>query len=118
VELGGERVCQEIEEELEKLEQAGQLMKKLSVVGYSLGGLVARYAVGLLYSRGVFDKLEPVVSRSRHSPWIRPLLMTGRTSRLLQHPISESELHCAVGIIMCGTSLEQGHFPCLVDSSL
>jgi triacylglycerol esterase/lipase EstA (alpha/beta hydrolase family) len=66
VELGGERVCQEIKEELEKLAQDGQTIKKLSVVGYSLGGLVARYAVGLLYSRGVFDKLEPVVSRTRH----------------------------------------------------
>ena len=63
VELGGERVCQEIEEELEKLAQAGHMIKKLSVVGYSLGGLVVRYAVGLLYSRGVFDKLEPVVSQ-------------------------------------------------------
>lgn len=56
-------MCQEIEEELEKLEQAGQTIKKLSVVGYSLGGLVARYAIGLLYSRGVFDKLEPIVSQ-------------------------------------------------------
>jgi Putative serine esterase (DUF676) len=56
-------VCQEIEEELEKLEQAGQTIKKLSVVGYSLGGLVARYAIGILYSRGVFDKLEPMVSQ-------------------------------------------------------
>jgi dienelactone hydrolase len=60
--LGGERVCQEIEEELENLAQQGQTIKKLSIVGYSLGGLVARYAVGLLYSRGLFDKLEPVVS--------------------------------------------------------
>jgi Putative serine esterase (DUF676) len=29
-------------------------------VGYSLGGLVSRYAVGLLYSKGWFDKLQPV----------------------------------------------------------
>src|SRR5271168_809675 len=62
VELGGERVCQEIEEELEKLAREGLTIKKLSIVGYSLGGLVARYAVGLQYSRGQFDKLEPVVS--------------------------------------------------------
>ena len=30
------------------------------MVGYSLGGLVARYTIGLLYSRGLFDKIEPV----------------------------------------------------------
>jgi hypothetical protein len=30
------------------------------VVGYSLGGLVARYAIGLLYSKGYFQKIKPV----------------------------------------------------------
>jgi hypothetical protein len=60
IELGGERVCQEIEEEIEKLAREGQEIKKLSVIGYSLGGLVARYAVGLLDSKGWFEKVEPV----------------------------------------------------------
>ena len=66
IELGGERVCQEIEEELEKLSNDGQTIKKLSIVGYSLGGLVARYAVGLLESRGVFENIEPFVSIDCH----------------------------------------------------
>ena len=116
VELGGERVCQEIEEELEKLAEAGQSIKKLSIVGYSLGGLVARYAVGLLYSRGLFNELEPVVSLTRHLTCIELLLMSRRTSRPLRHPILEFELHCAVGIIMCGMCLEHGHSLCLADS--
>ncbi len=60
VELGGERVAQEIEDTLEELGRSGQEIKKLSIVGYSLGGLVARYAVGLLHSKGWFDKIEPV----------------------------------------------------------
>ncbi|RFU28060.1 Lysophospholipase/Carboxylesterase, partial [Scytalidium lignicola] len=60
IELGGERVCQEIEEEIERLAREGQEIKKLSIVGYSLGGLVARYTVGLLESAGFFDKVEPV----------------------------------------------------------
>src|SRR3954469_14338320 len=62
IELGGERVCQEIEEEIAKLAKAGQEIKKLSLVGYSLGGLVARYAVGLLDSKGFFERIKPVVS--------------------------------------------------------
>jgi dienelactone hydrolase len=62
IELGGERVTHEIEETLEDLARNGQEIRKLSVIGYSLGGLVARYAIGLLYSKGWFDKLEPVVS--------------------------------------------------------
>ncbi|KAI0402240.1 putative serine esterase-domain-containing protein [Xylaria palmicola] len=60
VELGGERVCVEIEEEIETIRRRGGHVTKLSIVGYSLGGLVARYAVGLLYAKGVLDKVEPV----------------------------------------------------------
>lgn len=60
IELGGERVTQEIEQTLEELEGKGQHIKKISVIGYSLGGLVARYAIGLLYNRGWFEKLQPV----------------------------------------------------------
>jgi predicted esterase len=61
IELGGERVCQEIEEEVEKLARAGQQIKRLSLVGYSLGGLVARFCVGLLDSKEFFEKITPVV---------------------------------------------------------
>jgi hypothetical protein len=62
IEVGGERVTKEIEEELERLEKKGVKINRLSVVGYSLGGLVARYAIGILYHKGVFDRIEPVVS--------------------------------------------------------
>lgn len=61
IELGGERVCQEIEEEIEKLAKAGKEIERLSIVGYSLGGLVGRYAIGLLESKGFFEKITPVV---------------------------------------------------------
>jgi hypothetical protein len=53
-------VTQEIEHKLEELAQQGQHIKKISVIGYSLGGLVARYAVGLLHSKGWFNKVEPM----------------------------------------------------------
>ncbi|KAF5973810.1 hypothetical protein FBULB1_8095 [Fusarium bulbicola] len=49
IELGGERVCAEIEEKLRSIEEQGGKITKLSIAGYSLGGLVSRYAVGLLY---------------------------------------------------------------------
>ena len=38
------------------IESKGGNIKKLSIIGYSLGGLVSRYAVGLLYSNGVLDR--------------------------------------------------------------
>ena len=61
IELGGERLCVEIEEELQVIESKGGKIKKLSFVGYSLGGLVARYAVGVLYAKGILDQFECMV---------------------------------------------------------
>lgn len=68
IELGAERVTHEVEDRLEELEREGKGIKKLSVVGYSLGGLVARYVIGLLYSNGWFSKLEPVNFTTFASP--------------------------------------------------
>lgn len=60
VEVGGERVVHEIEEELAELEEKGHNVKKISITGYSMGGLVARYAIGLFYKNGLFDRIQPV----------------------------------------------------------
>lgn len=64
IERGGERVCAEIEDELRKMEKEGGKITKLSVIGYSLGGLVSRYAVGLLDAKGILDDVECMVSIS------------------------------------------------------
>lgn len=61
VDTGGERVASEVEHRLEELAEDGHDIKKISVIGYSQGGLVSRFAIGLLYSRGVFEKIQPVV---------------------------------------------------------
>lgn len=63
-------MAREIEETLDALEQKGQKIQKLSIVGYSLGGLIARYAVGLLHSQGVLDKLEPANFTTFASPHV------------------------------------------------
>lgn len=61
IERGGERVCAEIEQELRDIESRGGKISKLSIIGYSLGGLVSRYAVGLLEAKGVLDTVECMV---------------------------------------------------------
>jgi Putative serine esterase (DUF676) len=61
-------VAREIEEVLDELARDGYQITKLSMVGYSLGGLVARYAIGLLYSRGWFEKIRPVNFTTFASP--------------------------------------------------
>lgn len=88
IELGGERVCQEIEEEIEKLAKAGQQIKRLSMIGYSLGGLVARYAIGLLHSKGIFEKITPVVSSS--DEWAKEIL-----TRIELHQLCKPPFGCA-----------------------
>ncbi|KIX05101.1 uncharacterized protein Z518_05973 [Rhinocladiella mackenziei CBS 650.93] len=60
IDVGAERVAKEIEDILEELERDGFKITKFSVVGYSLGGLVARYAIGLLYHKGYFERMIPV----------------------------------------------------------
>lgn len=60
VEVGGERIANEVEQRLAELEKKGQKIKKISITGYSLGGLVARYAIGLMYSSGLFDRIQPI----------------------------------------------------------
>ena len=60
IEVGGERIANEIEQKIRELEQNGSRIKRISIIGYSLGGLVSRYAIGLLYKSGLFDDIEPV----------------------------------------------------------
>ena len=61
---GGERVADEVEQKLDELAMAGHDIKKISFTGYSFGGRIARYAVGLLYHKGLFEKVQPIVSDS------------------------------------------------------
>ncbi|KAH0833717.1 hypothetical protein AYO21_04463 [Fonsecaea monophora] len=60
VNVGGERVAKEVEDAVEELNRDGHKITRFSIVGYSLGGLVARYAIGLLYHKGLFEKITPV----------------------------------------------------------
>lgn len=60
IETGGERVAKEIEDTIEHFARNGVTITKISIVGYSLGGLISRYAIGLLYSKGYFQKIKPV----------------------------------------------------------
>ena len=60
VEIGAERVAKEIEDILEELGRDGHKVTKFSIVGYSLGGLMARYTIGLLYHKGLFEYMTPV----------------------------------------------------------
>jgi predicted esterase len=107
VDTGGERVASEVEQRLEELAEQGHDIKKISVIGYSQGGLVSRFAIGLLYSRGVFEKIQPVVC----GPIRRRQNNTdlSRTSQLLRHHTSAFEHHCGDTIATSGTYWAHEH---------
>ncbi|PSK77378.1 hypothetical protein CJJ07_002791 [Candidozyma auris] len=59
IDVNGKRVADEIFAETDRLNETGKVTK-LSVIGYSLGGLMSRYALGILYHHRYFDEVQPV----------------------------------------------------------
>ncbi|PPQ98932.1 hypothetical protein CVT24_003559 [Panaeolus cyanescens] len=60
VDWGGERVAQEVIDQVAAFEKDGDSVVRFSVTGYSLGGLIARYCIGVLHQRGFFEKIEAI----------------------------------------------------------
>lgn len=60
IDVNGKRICDEILAETKRIETEKTKVVKFSMVGYSLGGLISRYAVGYLQSIGYFDEIQPV----------------------------------------------------------
>uniref|UniRef100_A0A060T540 ARAD1B04686p n=1 Tax=Blastobotrys adeninivorans TaxID=409370 RepID=A0A060T540_BLAAD len=59
VDVCGTRVAGEIIDELDRLNKSGDWkVTKLSIAGYSLGGLVSRYAIGVLHRQEIPQKYE------------------------------------------------------------
>ncbi|KAK9465159.1 putative serine esterase-domain-containing protein [Lipomyces arxii] len=57
----GNRVVDEIKSSIKTLQKSdGIEIKWFSIVGYSLGGLIARYVVGELFNSGFFDTVTPM----------------------------------------------------------
>ncbi|TCD67955.1 hypothetical protein EIP91_011756 [Steccherinum ochraceum] len=60
IDWGGERVTEEIYEEVKKLAAEGKTVTRFSITGYSLGGLIGRYVVGILMQKDFFESVTPV----------------------------------------------------------
>ncbi|KAF8882877.1 putative serine esterase-domain-containing protein [Infundibulicybe gibba] len=70
IDWGGERVAKEILDEVEKLENQDDKVVRFSVTGYSLGGLLARFVIGVLHQRGFFNDITPVNFNTIATPHI------------------------------------------------
>ncbi|KAF7356617.1 DUF676-domain-containing protein [Mycena venus] len=63
------RVLHELDEAIAELEKDSAVrVTKLSITGYSMGGLIARYLIGMLYHRGFFESVEAVNFTSFTTP--------------------------------------------------
>jgi hypothetical protein len=60
VDIMGHSVANEVQEYLETLSKQDFVIKYISFVGHSLGGLVSRYAIGVLYAAKLFDTIRPI----------------------------------------------------------
>lgn len=60
IDVNGKRISDEIIQETERLESSGSKVTKFSIIGYSLGGLISRYAIGVLHHQKYFEGIEPV----------------------------------------------------------
>lgn len=60
IDVNGKRVADEIFAETSRLNDQGGKVTKISVIGYSLGGLMSRYALGILYHHKYFEQVQPV----------------------------------------------------------
>ncbi|CUM66417.1 uncharacterized protein PRCAT00004081001 [Priceomyces carsonii] len=60
IDVNGKRISDEIWDVTNELNQDGNVVSKFSIVGYSLGGLISRYAIGVLFSQSYFRTIEPV----------------------------------------------------------
>ncbi|KAF8170960.1 lipid particle protein [Pholiota molesta] len=56
----GEQVVKEVVETVKELASEGDQVIRFSVTGYSLGGLIARYCLGVLDQRGFFENVERI----------------------------------------------------------
>ncbi|KAI0923760.1 hypothetical protein AcV5_009224 [Taiwanofungus camphoratus] len=70
IDWGGERVAEETYEAVNRLESEGKQVTRFSITGYSLGGLVSRYVVGILHQRKFFETVTPVNFNTIATPHI------------------------------------------------
>ncbi|KAI0272800.1 putative serine esterase-domain-containing protein [Gloeopeniophorella convolvens] len=81
IDWGGERVATEVFDEIEKLKKEDKNVTRFSVTGYSLGGLLARYVVGILHQRKFFEDVAPVNFNTVATPHLGLLVYPSLLSR-------------------------------------
>ncbi|KDQ16902.1 hypothetical protein BOTBODRAFT_172522 [Botryobasidium botryosum FD-172 SS1] len=77
IDVCAERVLCEIEDEIAYIQQDNLALTSFSIVGFSLGGLIARYLLGILETRHFFEDVRPVNFTTFASPAIGIPILPG-----------------------------------------
>ncbi|KAF8323474.1 putative serine esterase-domain-containing protein [Cantharellus anzutake] len=88
IDWGAERVVGEvIRERIQAIQSSGDTVIRFSITGYSLGGLVARYVVGVLHHADFFAAVEPVNFVTIATPHLG----------IPRYPTTVSSIHAVLG---------------------
>lgn len=79
IDVNGHRVAKEVIDVIENLQNHDKV-DTIDMVGYSLGGLVSRFALGVLYQSGVFDKIQPRLFTTFCSPHVGVVVLGNKLS--------------------------------------
>ncbi|WVW79800.1 hypothetical protein I302_101770 [Kwoniella bestiolae CBS 10118] len=82
------RIVEEIDREIERLEDEGKDVVGFSVMGYSLGGLISRYIIGILHSRqpSFFLRHKPISFSTAATPHLG-VLKYGTLANTVVHTV-------------------------------
>ncbi|KAK6906990.1 hypothetical protein I203_100979 [Kwoniella mangroviensis CBS 8507] len=82
------RIVEEIDREIERLEDQGKDVVGFSVMGYSLGGLISRYIIGVLHSRhpSFFSRHKPISFSTAATPHLG-VLKYGTLTNTVVHTV-------------------------------
>ncbi|KAI8391494.1 putative serine esterase-domain-containing protein [Radiomyces spectabilis] len=77
IDICGRRLVIKIHEHIDELKSKGLRVTKVGMVGYSMGGLILRFAIGLLGKEGFFRTVEPVFFVTFATPHLGSRLPAG-----------------------------------------
>ncbi|ORY27627.1 putative serine esterase-domain-containing protein [Naematelia encephala] len=88
IDVNAWRASSEVDDEVERLEDQGKEVVAFSVMGYSLGGLIARYLVGILHARqpSFFSRHKPISFSTAATPHLG-VLKYGSTMNTVVHTV-------------------------------
>ncbi|KCV70012.1 hypothetical protein H696_03479 [Fonticula alba] len=103
IDICGERLVEEILDCIQTHRDTGISINRISFVGYSMGGLITRYAIGSLLARGFFQTVAPI----NFVTFATPHLGVGRLPSLASSGVWFRRLRNSMSDVVGGRAAKQ-----------